>query len=199
MTQMNPLRRRMIEDMTIRMVAIIKDIHNVIDDNTGEVTESAYKLAEMNIDKSERFVENDISCYSTMFYAEHLLQRFSMMLTAKEQSRLRKKMEHLKKMNTEGTYEENLSAFEALDKALEDSPASLFMFIDKAAELCEEHEPAKAPKFQHALSKLMTGMTDSKPDEAALTTTLEEIMQEAREIIEKYDIQTAKIQKGITR
>jgi molecular chaperone DnaK len=189
----------LVEDMTARMVSIIKDINNVIDENTGEVLESAYKYAEMNIDKIQRFKEQNIHCYPTIYYAEELLDRFGMVLSSGERSKLQKTLDRLKLMNTDGTYDENLAAFNDLTKSLVNSPVTFLMLIEKAMDLCERYEPERAPKFQQALSKFMTGVTKSDPDNNVLKNDLQEILIEATAVIDKYDNKTAKLHKGITR
>ena len=189
----------LIEDITARMVSVIPEINNVIDENTGEVLESAYKHAEMNIDKIQSFKEEDIHCYPTIYYAEDMLRRYGMVLPSGERNKLQKTLDKLKRMNTEGTYEENLTAFEELRESLVNSPVSILMLIEKAYELCERYEPERAPKFEQALSQFMAGAAKSDPDEDIIKAGLHEIFFEATEIIEKYDNKTAKIQKGITR
>jgi molecular chaperone DnaK len=188
----------LIEDITARMVSVIPEINNIIDENTGEVLESAYKHAEMNIDKLQRFREQDIHCYPTIYYAEDMLERYGMALPSGERSKLQKKLDKLKLMNTDGSYEENLKAFNDLKESLVKSPVSLFMLVEKAGELCERYEPERALKFHQALSQFTTGVLKSDPNEDIIKTRLHEILIEASQIVEKYDKETAKIQKGIT-
>ncbi len=187
-----------VEDMTTRIAAIIKEIHGVMDERTGQVVDAAYTFAEMKIDKTRRLAREKKNSYSLIYYAEHFVEEFAGILTPKEQSGIKKKIEHLKQMNLNGTYEENVKAHEKLNDSLDSFHLpNIIMLINKAGTLCDEHEPAKAAKFYTAASNIMEAIM--KLNEDKVETLLDEIMPQVSMVIEKYDHQTGKIQKGITR
>jgi molecular chaperone DnaK len=187
-----------IEDMTRRIIAHIKNIHGVIDKNTGEVRESVYKRVEMQIDKARRLAEENIVCYSLIYYAQKALGDFSMVFSSKEQSLVQKKIDHLKKMNLDGTYEQNLKAFNDLDDFFEGFPMlNILMSISKAERICDEHDPSRAPKFFAAISDILDAT--SKENHERVTSILDGILPEVHEVFQKYDTETGKIQKGVTR
>ncbi len=187
-----------IEDMTTRTVSIVKNIHRVIDKKTGEVIESVYNHAKMNINKTKRLAEEGIDCYAFIYYAEDLLEMFPLALSSENKSLMEKKIDHLKKMNLDGTYEENLDAYNDLDGFMKNFPLpGLLMTITKAGDLCDEHEPSRALKFYGAISIILEAM--EKDNFERLNATLDKILPEAKKVIQQYDNETGTIEKGITR
>ncbi len=187
-----------IHEMTKRITTQIKEIHKVIDKNTGDVLEPVYKLLEMKIDKTKRLAEEDINCYSLIYYAENALSNFPMVFSSKDKSLMQKKIDHLKKMNLEGTYEKNIDAFHDLEGFFDEFPMiTILMSIDKAERLCDEHEPSKASKFFIATSNIFEAMKQENPER--VSSILDEILPQVSEVIQKYDTQTGKIQKGVSR
>ena len=187
-----------IVDMTKRIIPTIKDIHGVIDKKTGEVIESVYNLVEMKITKTKRLAKEDVDCYALIYYAEAALDIFPMVLSSKQISLIQKKIDHLKKMNLDGTYEKNIAAFNNLNELLDSLPLiSILMRINKAGDLCDEHEPSKASKFHAAITNIMDAMKKEKAER--INTILESILPEVHKVINQYDYETGTIQKGITR
>ncbi len=187
-----------IDDMTTRIVSIIKDIHSVIDKKTGEIIEPIYNLVEMKIDKTKRLAEEGVNCYSLIYYAQSALQDFSKAFSSKNQSLMKKKIKHLKKMNLDGTYEENLDAYNDLDTFFDSFPIiNILMDITSAGELCDEHEPSRSPKFYNAVSTIMEATL--KENYELVESTLSEIQPEVKKVLQQYDSETGTIQKGITR
>ena len=111
---------------------------------------------------------------------------------------MQKKIDHLKKMNLEGTYEKNIDAFHDLEGFFDEFPMlNVLMSIDKAERLCDEHEPSKASKFFIATSNIFEAMKQENPER--VSSILDEILPQVSEVIQKYDTQTGKIQKGVSR
>ncbi|MDY0220972.1 MAG: Hsp70 family protein [Desulfobacterium sp.] len=187
-----------IEDLTERIVSVIKDTHKVIDKTTDTVIEPVYNLVKMKMDKARQLAEEEINCYAFLYYAESVLRDFPKALSSKEQSTLRKKIEHLREMNERGTYEENVRAFKDLANFFNEFPLlSILMRISKAAALCDEKEPAMASRFHSAIANLL--FAADKENERGVTAALEGIMPEVARILGQYDNETGTIQKGITR
>lgn len=188
----------MIDEITTRSTDIIADIHKVIDKNTGNVIEPVYNLAKMKIEKARRMAEEDNCGYPLIFYAEDIMFQFSDIMTAGERGRLQKKIDHLKDMNQHGTYEENIEAIRDMEKALDEFPVlNVLMNIVKAAELCEEHDPGRAPQFSNAMGTIVEAM--GRKNHELVNKTLESIMPRVREVLSQYDSRAGSIQKGITR
>jgi molecular chaperone DnaK len=186
------------DDMTTRIVSTIQDIHQVIDPDSGQVIEPVHQLAEMKIEKTRRFSENDITCYSTIYFAQDALNQFAMLISTEDQARFKKKIDHLKQMNLTGSYEENLSAYEDLCRCIDDYPdIVLLMQVKKARELCDQHDPDRAGTFENALSKLMGAII--KQDMELTKDVLNEIMPKVHKTLNEFDRETGMIHKGITR
>jgi len=187
-----------VEELTTRSADIVKNIHNVLHETTGEVIETAYTLAKMKLDKTKQLFEEDKLCYSLMYYAESVRDDFSWVFTDKERSELEKKIEHLQTMNRTGTYEQNVDAFDDLDDFLNTFPLiNLLMDISKAGELCATHDPKKSTAFFDAISNIMNAM--EKKNIELVTKTIDKIMPEVLDVIGKYDSQTGIVQKGVVR
>ncbi len=185
-------------DMTRRIIPTIKDIHGVIDQKTGEVIETVYNRTEMKLDKARQLAQEGVDCYPLIYYAENVVRQFSMGLPPKDRSLLQKKLDHLKKINLDGTYEQTVAAYDDLDAFLDNFPwIDALMRIDKATYLCADHEPSRAPKFSGAMSDLIEAMEKGNFERSK--DILDGILPEAHQVIEKYDHETGKIQKGITR
>jgi hypothetical protein len=186
------------QDMTIRIVSVIQDIHQVVDPDSGQVVEPVHQLAEMNIEKTRRFSENDITCYSTINFAQSALDNFGMLFSSKDRNLMQKKIDHLKQMNLTGSYEKNMSAYEDLSRFIGEFPhIVILMQIKKAHDYCYQHDPDRAAEFGEDMSKLMGPIM--KQDVKLTETLLHEIMPRVNKTLDEFDHQTGTIQKGITR
>ena len=170
--------------MTERIASTIKDIHKVIDKKDGGIVEDVYNLVEMKISNAKRMAEENVTCNALIYYAENLLEDFAMALSPKEQSLMLKKINHLKKMNEQGTYEQNIQAYKNLDSFLNDFPMlNLFMTLQKAGNLCYIHEPSRAAKFHNAVSNILEAT--GKKNTQRVETIIKEIRPEAIDVIQK--------------
>jgi molecular chaperone DnaK len=186
------------EDMTTRIVSTIQDIHQVIDPDSGQVVEPAHQLAEMNIEKTRRFSENDITCYSTINFAQSALDNFGMLFSSKDRSLMQKKIDHLKQMNLTGSYEENLSAYEDLNRFIDEFPdIVILMQIKKAHDYCDQHDPGRAGAFKDDMAKITGAIM--KQDARQIETLLQEIMPRVTKTLSEFEYRTGMIHKGITR
>lgn len=184
-----------------RSLNIIKDINKVIDDNTGEVIEPVYNLTWKNIEIAQKMAEEEITCQSLIYYCNSILDQFGGALTSKESEQLKKKKKHLENMMHHGSYEENVAAYDSLNKAIDKIPMiNVLMTLQKAAELCLEHEPAKAPLFISALKSILSEAPDETDGvNAGKFAKAMEALSEAEDIIDQYDYQKGTIYKGITK
>ncbi|MBF0235492.1 MAG: Hsp70 family protein [Desulfamplus sp.] len=188
-------------EVTSRTVSIIKDINMVIDEKTGEIIEPVYDMAWRNIEKARRMVKEDITCQSLIYYCESVLNYLGGVLHPEEARTIRKKTKHLEEMMHHGTYEENIAAFDALNKTLDKSPIiNVVMALKKAEGLCSRYEPAKTAKFSSALDAIL--YADPDENQNSFDTKFDKAMScmpEAMTIINKYDSQKGTVYKGITK
>lgn len=187
-----------VDDLTRRALSVIKDIDHVIDKQTGEVNASAYRSAEMKIDKAAQMAENDFTSDALINYARFALNYFGPMINKDQQAAVEKEIETLKRMDEHGTYAENVKAYERLDAALDDIGwINILMTIHRAGECCDEQQPAKAAKFYNALDHIIEAYTQGKIDR--VNSRIEAVLPEAHEILDQYDSQIGTIHKDITR
>ncbi len=187
-----------ITDLTSRVLSIVKDINKVIDPKTGETVDPVYELAKMKIDKAGKMAAQDLTSKPVVYYAEDLLASFNVILSRSDRTRIRSRIDRLKKADENGTFEENLKAYNDLDKALDDlHGANALMQIKKAGELCETHEPAKAAKFFNAIEDILKAGMSSDMEKA--NKVMNQIIPQASEIVEKYDASKGIFYKDIRR
>ncbi|MBW2677851.1 MAG: Hsp70 family protein [Deltaproteobacteria bacterium] len=185
-------------DLTSRALSIVKDIHKIIDQKTGELIEPVYNLAKMKIDKAEKMAEKNIACKPLIYYAEDALDSFGPIISPGDQAGIRRKIKKLNEMDEHGTFEENLKAHKQLDTAMDNLHGiNALMTIQKAGEACEEHEPVKAAKFFNTLETILS--IDPKNDNGRTAALINEIFPLADKILDKYDSNTGIIHKDITR
>lgn len=184
-------------DLTSRVLSIVKDAHKAIDKETDELIEPVYNLARMKIDKAEKMAEQDITSKPLIYYANDVLQTFGRIIPAADQSVIHARIKKLQEMDEHGTFEENLKSYKKLDASLDKlKGVNTLMTIKKAGEACEEHEPAKAARFFHALEDILK--TSAQKDSRQMDKLINEIIPQAHEILDNYDSNTGIIHKDIT-
>jgi len=185
-------------DLTSRALSVLKDIHKVIDQKTGELIEPVYNLAKMKIDKAAKMAEQNITCKPLIYYAKNILESFGPLIPRRDQVSIRQKIKKLNEMDEHGTFEENLKAYKKLDTAMDDLYGiNALMDIKKAGEACEKHEPAKAAKFYNAIETMLS--LDPENNKERLAAMINDILPQAMNILDRYDSNTGIIHKDITR
>ena len=186
-----------VDDLTNRSLAVIKDMDNIIDKQTDEVNQSLYQSTAMKIQKAEKMVEADFTSVALINYAQSALESFGPMIDNSQKTAIKRGIEKLRQMDDYGTYEENVKAYEALNSILDDVGwINILMTIQKAGEFCEKHEPAKAAKFFNAIDYIIDAYTQAKIDR--IDSKFDEILPEAHAILDKYESQTDIIHKDIS-
>ena len=185
-------------DLTSRVLSIVKDIHKVIDPKTGETIDPVYELAKMKIDKAGKMAAQDLTSKPVIYYAKDLLGSFGAVIPSTKHALIRRRIDRLEDADENGTFEENLDAYNNLDRALEDLDfASVLMQIKKAGGHCEEHEPAKAAKFFNAIEDILKAAMSSDMEKARKLLT--RIVPQAAAITNKYDAGKGTLYKDIRR
>ena len=173
-------------DMTRRILSIVKNIHNVIDEKTGATVKPVYELAKMKIEKARKMAAQSIACKPLINYAESLLNGFELILPSSKCKMIRSRIDKLKKADESGSFEENLKAYQKLDEAMDGlGGVEALMYIHKAGDLCERYEPERADIFYNALSDILDPGKIS--DTKKMNGTISDIMPQVYEILEKYD------------
>ena len=185
-------------DLTNRVLSIVKDIHGVIDPVTGETIDPVYELAKMKIDKAGKMAAQALTSKPVIYYAKDLLGSFGAIIPRSRHALIRRRIDRLEEADENGTFEENLQAYDNLDKALDDlGLAGALMQLRKAGGHCQRHEPAKAAKFLNAIEDILKAAmsSDMKKAEKLLT----QIIPQASAIASKYDANKGTFYKDIRR
>ncbi|MBC2695515.1 MAG: Hsp70 family protein [Desulfobacteraceae bacterium] len=185
-------------DLLYRSLSIIKNIHTVVDQKTGEVDEPMYKLSAMKIEKAARMAAEGHNSKTSIYYANTALHSFGPAIRSKNQEDIRKKMKRLEEMDEHGTYDENVRALKDFEESVDKlGGVNALMQIQKAGDICMETQPSKAPKFYRCIEDIMEEFKHGNEKKALeLLTT---IMPEAYIIINKFEAKTGVIYKDIAK
>lgn len=185
-------------DLLIRALSAIKDINRVVDPETGRLDEQLYERANLKIKKAGRMAAEGRESKPLIYYAEDALLSFANFIPQNKKKIILQKIDHLKKMDEQGSYEENVKAMDDLDSALDGlGGINMLMQIQKAGELCTENEPSRAAKFFRAIEDILKAFAEKGEKEAS--AQIEGIWPEAQAVIKKYDRKAGVIHKDITR
>jgi len=185
-------------DLLQRALSVIRDINRVVASDTGSVDEKRYARADLKIQKAKRMASEGRDSKPMIYYAESALAGFNPIIPSETQKSIRKKIEHLQKMDEEGTYEENIKAIDDLDAELEKMGiVNELMDIQKAGEFCEEKDPSKAAEFFRAINDILKAFSDENASKAL--ELFEKIFPKAMDVIQAHEAQTGVIYKDITR
>jgi molecular chaperone DnaK len=185
-------------DLLMRALSAIKDANRVVDPETGRLDEQLYERANLKIKKAGRMATEGRESRPLIYYAKNALFSFGSFISEDKKRAVLKKVEHLKEMDEQGSYEENVQAIDDLDSALDRlGGINLLMEIQKAGDLCTENEPSRAAKFYRAIEDILKAFAEQDDKEA--NAQIEGIWPEARAVIKKYDRKTGVIYKDITR
>ena len=107
-------------DLLERALSAIRDINRVVAPDTGSVDEKRYERANLKIQKAGRMAAEGRDSKPRIYYAEAALEDYSPAIPPKTRKSIQKKIDHLQKMDEEGTYEENIKAIDDLDAELDE-------------------------------------------------------------------------------
>ena len=187
-------------DLLQRALSAVRDINRVVAPETGRVDEKRYERADLKIQKARRMASggNNSNSKPMIYYAESALEDFGPAIPRETQAAIRKKIEHLEKMDEEGTYEENLKAINDLDAELNKMGlVNNLMHIQKAGELCGEKDPSKASEFFRAIEDILKAITAENASKAV--DLMAEIYPKATAVLNVHEEKTGIIYKDITR
>ena len=185
-------------DLLQRALSVVRDINRVVASDTGEVDEKRYARADLKIQKAKRMASEGKDSKPMVYYAESALADFNALIPLEIQKAIRKKIEHLKKMDEEGTYEENIKAIDDLDAELDKMGiVNELIDIQKAGEFCEEKDPSKAAVFFRAIRDILDAFKNENTSNAL--ELFEKILPKAMDVINAHEAKTGIIYKDITR
>jgi molecular chaperone DnaK len=188
-----------VADLLCRARGIIRSIRKVLDPRTGAADEALCRRVEEKIRKAAAIAEAEEAPLTRIYYAESMLNDYGSLIAPALQERILNKIERLRKIDEDGSYEETMQAMDELAAALEEpglDMAHTLTQIENACEICHRTEPDKAKRFmQAAAAVLEAAQSGEEPDIAAI----EAVMPEAEEVLDQHARSTQKIHRDIRR
>jgi len=183
-------------DIELRALSAIADINRVVDADTGVVDEALYARAALKIEKSLKMAAADQASAPTICYGEHALARFGFAISPEKQAAIRAAIDHLRRMDEEGSVDDNLAACDDLHRTLSDlGMVNVLMEIEKAGNLCAQRDPRRAERFYGALDRIMQAFADGEEDRAVALAR--EALDETRGILQAEQAQAGVIHKDL--
>jgi len=185
-------------DLLYRSLTAVRDINQVIDPEKETVNESLYERASLKIDKAGKMADQGESSMPAIFYAESLLDSFGSLISHKERKKIRKKMAHLKEMDENGGYQENMDALNGFRDAVNDlGGVNTLMQVRKAGDICMQTDPGKANKYYRCIDEFIALFKKGEVDKAS--EKLRDIIPEVQEITMQFAQETSIIHKDIAK
>ncbi len=187
-------------DLESRVISVIRNIEQVVEQDTDQVDEKVYSLATMKIEKAARIAAEGHGPRSMIYYAQDILNSFVQAIPSKLQKQLKYNIAELEKMDEYGSYDENIAAHNNLKETLDDDnlkAAEILSDIKHAGLICAEKEPARAPKFFKAINDILQSTSENEPNK--LHAILDDIMPEVNALLSRQESETQKIFKDIKK
>ena len=183
-------------DFLQRAVGIAREIHQVIDPETGEIHASAHQQVLRHQAVAEQLFDQEATPYANLYYAEDFLAHVGQILAPREQRALQQKIDTLKAVNETGSIDDILRARDDVSQELDKYPLLLSIKdIEMAAGIVAEEDPARAPRYAQYVYDIHNAIERHDPD--TLFRLIEEIMSEVSQILEVYESKELRIWKDI--
>ncbi|MCI5194051.1 MAG: Hsp70 family protein [Candidatus Electrothrix sp. AU1_5] len=186
-------------DLQNRVRGIIEMINGVVDIQNDSVDTARYEQASNQIDKAVKIAANEEAPLTQLYYAESVLDDYSVLIEPKVQEQLQSKIEKLRQVDRNGSYEETMRASAALAATLDDKRLALvntLMQIENASEICFKTDSNKAKRFLRVIAEVLEA---AEQQNDTVTDKLQAILPEVEEILENYAMSTQKIQTDIRK
>jgi len=186
-------------DLQNRARAIISLINKVVNAQNDRVDEERYRQARDQITKAVKIAANEEAPLTQVYYAESMLDDYTVLIDSGVQKQLRARIEKLRQVDSHGSYEETMRASATLSEALDDKRLALvntLMQIENASEICFTKDPGKAKKFLRVIAEVMEA-AENQDDHVA--EKLDAILPEVDEVLEAYAMSTQKIHRDIRK
>ncbi len=186
-------------DLQNRARSIIGSINGVVDPKNDRVDEKRYEQARKQIHKAIKIAANEEAPLTQLYYAESMLDDYAVLIEPRVQDQLRDKIERLRQVDENGSYEETMRASAALSAALDDkrlAQVNTLMQIENASEICFKTDPGKAKKFLRVISEVLEA---AEKQDGSVAEKLHAILPEVDEVLENYAMSTQKIHRDIRK
>ncbi len=188
-------------DLLRRVRSIIHSIHGVVDPETEEVDELLYKKAQSKIDKAVKIADSREAPRTKIYYAESMLNTFGMLIDPILQKRVYKRIEQLRSVDDDGSYDLTMKAQKKLSDIINDEDlngVNLLMKMNQAAELCHKTDKTKSVQISTTIDKLIRLMMKGN-NHAAVNELLETTMPEVRKVFTDHDGTRTEIHKDLRK
>ncbi|MGB5687280.1 MAG: hypothetical protein WBM35_15840, partial [Candidatus Electrothrix sp.] len=186
-------------DLQNRARIIIGAINGVVDPKNDRVDEQRYEQARKRIHKAVKIAANEEAPLTQLYYAESMLDDYAVLIEPRVQEQLRDKIEKLRQVDENGSYEETMRASSALSVALDDkrlAQVNTLMQIENASEICFKTDPGKAKKFLRVISEVLEA---AEKQDGSVEEKLHALLPEVDEVLENYAMSTQKIHRDIRK
>jgi len=186
-------------DLQNRAQSIIGFINGVVDPKNDTVDEKRYEQARKQINKAIKIAANEEAPLTQLYYAESMLDDYAVLIEPRVQEQLEEKIEKLRQIDENGSYEETMRASAALSAALDDkrlAQVNTLMQIENASEICFKTDPGKAKKFLRVISEVLEA---AEKQDGSVEEKLDAILPEVDEVLENYAMSTQKIYRDIRK
>src|SRR5262249_16259007 len=152
-------------DFLQRAVGIAREIHQVIDPETGEIHASAHQQVLRHQAVAEQLFDQEATPYANLYYPEHFLAHVGQILAPREQRALQQKIDTLKAVNDTGSIDDILRARDDVSQELDKYPLLLSIKdIEMAAGIVAEEDPARAPRYVQYVYDVQKAIERHEPD-----------------------------------
>ncbi|MDU9050473.1 MAG: Hsp70 family protein [Candidatus Electrothrix sp. Rat3] len=186
-------------DLQNRARSLIQSINGVVDPKNDTVDEQRYEQARNQIHKAIKIAANEEAPLTQLYYAESMLDDYAVLIEPRIQEQLRDKIERLRQVDENGSYEQTMRASVALSAALDDkrlAQVNTLMQIENASEICFTTYPGKAKKFLRVISEVLEA---AEKQDGSVEEKLQAILPEVDEVLENYALSTRKIHRDIRK
>ncbi len=168
-------------DYQCRAVDIAKLINGIINPQTDEENSSLSKKAEQRLQVAREVLKDGNAPLTNQFYANDFLLEIGHLMPEKGRMQLTKQLEEFKKLNTTGNLQQILNGRKALLKEMDKYPILLVLTrITNALDICNDEDPAKVPRLNEYLQKIIAAIERDDADTA--NRLLGEILPEVNQI-----------------
>jgi molecular chaperone DnaK len=186
-------------DLQNRARSLIQSINGVVDPKNDTVDEQRYEQARRQIHKAVKIAANEEAPLTQLYYAESMLDDYGVLIEPRMQEQLRDRIERLRQVDENGSYEQTMRASAALASALDDkrlARVNTLMQIENAGEICFTTDPGRARKFLRVISEVLEA---AEKQDGSVEEKLQAILPEVDEVLENYALSTRKIHRDIRK
>lgn len=188
----------LILDLTYRALSAIKDIQQVISPETQEINKDIYEKVVIKLEKAKKLAAENQQGQSSIFYAENILASYGEIIPVPKKTKIEQCIKNIEKAENEGSYEENIKAFDKLSNALSDlGNVNLLMSIQQAGFYYMQTDPSKGHRFHKYIEDIMFALTEDNAARAA--ELIDEIMPETYATLERMAKETSVIHTDLKR